>query len=77
MSFSEALDRKKVYGYLSPSIFYERGIVMRVEETTYRPRMWTCLLFSLLLVSAGFTARGNAAETSTPAPTKDAPASKE
>ena len=50
---------------------------MRVEETTYRPRMWTCLLFSLLLLSAGFTARGNAAETSTPAPTKDAPVSKE
>jgi uncharacterized membrane protein len=50
---------------------------MRVEETTYRPRMWTCLLFLLVLVSAGFTARGNAAETSTPAPSKDAPVSKE
>ncbi|HEX5606086.1 MAG TPA: NEW3 domain-containing protein [Candidatus Binatia bacterium] len=35
------------------------------------------MLFLLLLVSGGFSARGNAAETGTPAPSKDAPASKE
>ena len=50
---------------------------MRVEKTTYRPRMWKCLLFMFLLASAGFIARGNAAETATPAAAKDAPTSKE
>ena len=50
---------------------------MRVEKTTYRPRMWKCLLFMFLLASAGFIARGNAAETGTPSAAKDAPTSKE
>jgi uncharacterized membrane protein len=39
--------------------------------------MWKCLLFMFLLASAGFIARGNAAETATPAAAKDAPTSKE
>ena len=50
---------------------------MRVEKTTYRPRMWKCLLLMFLLASAGFIARGNAAETGTPSAAKDAPTSKE
>ena len=50
---------------------------MRVAETTYRPHMWMCLLFMFLLGLAGVTARGDAAETTTPPASKDAPASKE
>lgn len=50
---------------------------MRVAETTYRPHMWMCLLVLFLLTLAGVTARGDAAETTTPPASKDAPASKE
>jgi uncharacterized membrane protein len=39
--------------------------------------MWKCLLLMFLLASAGFIARGNAAETGTPSAAKDAPTSKE
>ncbi len=76
-NFPEGLDRKNVYGYLSPSIFYERGIDMRVGLSEHRPGVLTYLIALLMVWSIGFTANSYAAETGAASSTKEAATSKE